>query len=86
MNKEDFIIDLAKKLVAAGNVMTTSELADELNKNGYATNYGEPYSGKRGTLTNVSKIYDDLIKQGRIADADAVAKAFVKEDGTYAYK
>lgn len=86
MNKIDFVVDLAQKLVKSGKTMTASQLADVLNKNGYNTNVGGTYSGGRGTLTTVSSIYNELIKQGRLVDADNVAKAFVKEDGNYAYK
>lgn len=86
MNKTDFVADLAQKLVKAGKTMTASQLAGELNKNGYKTNAGDIYLGERGTLTTVSSIYDELMKNGRTVDADAVAKAFTKEDGTYAYQ
>ena len=65
--------------------MSGPELADHLNRNGFTTSYGSEYEGKRGTYTLISATYKELTSLNRISDAENVAKAFVKENGTPAY-
>lgn len=84
-DKKEYISKLANHLVDTGKIMSGPELADHLNRNGFQTSYGTDYEGKRGTYTLISAIYKELTNLGRVSDADKIAKAFVKEDGTPAY-
>ncbi len=83
--KKEYISKLANHLVDNGKIMSGPEFADHLNRNGFQTSYGTDYEGKRGTYTLISATYKELTDLGRISDAENVAKAFVKEDGTPAY-
>jgi hypothetical protein len=85
MNKYAFIRDLAIRLRRAGSTMTVQNLAIQLNSNGYLTSYGTNYMGARGTYTLVHAVYDWLAGTGQQNDADCVAEAFTKWDGSYAY-
>lgn len=83
--KKIFIKNLANHLANTGTVMSGSELGEHLNRNGIQTDYGTDFAGKRGVYTLVSASYHELVKLGLTSDANNVAKAFVKEDGTPAY-
>lgn len=67
--------------------MSGDELAAHLNRNEFLTGTGEQFKGGRGTYTLIQETYrwvaDEL---GLPKDASKVARAFVKPDGTYAYK
>ena len=67
--------------------MSGDELADHLNRNKISTSYGTEYTGGRGTYRLIKLtwewLYNDL---GFSNEAKKVAKAFVKADGSYAYK
>ena len=66
--------------------MSGGELAEHLNRNHFMTSYGSPYAGGRGTYTLINAtwhwVHDEL---GLEEEAKAIAEAFVKPDGTYAY-
>ena len=67
--------------------MSGKELADDLNRNGYLTSYGESYKGSRGTYALIMATYRWLESDQHLPEeASKVALAFVKPDGTYAYK
>lgn len=83
--KKTFIQNLANHLASTGTVMSGPELADHLNRNGIQTDYGTEYAGGRGVYTLVAATYNELISLDLVSDANNVAKAFVKEDGTPAY-
>lgn len=85
MDKKDYITKLGEFLTDNGTTMSVSELAEHLNRNNFKTNYGSEYQGKRGTYTLVDAVYDELANNGNQAMADKVARAFPKNDGTYAY-
>ncbi len=85
--KKHHIWELAKLLTGKGAHMSGRELANDLNMNGYLTSYGEAYKGGRGTYSLIRATYHWLdTEQHMRQEADKVAVAFVKPDGTYAYK
>jgi hypothetical protein len=67
--------------------MSGEELANHLNRNNFLTGYDTPYQGKRGIYKLIQETYkwlhDDLKLK---SEADHVAAAFVKPDGSYAYQ
>lgn len=67
--------------------MSGAELAEHLNRNNFLTGYGAEYRGERGTYTLIRQtwkwIHDEL---GLPKEAESIARAFVKPDGTYAYE
>lgn len=67
--------------------MSAEELAAHLNRNEFLTTYGTMYQGGRGTYKLIKETWDWL-KNGLLlpGEADKVARAFVKADGTYAYE
>lgn len=85
MNKYIFILTLAALLLERGETMPVPELADLLNQNGFQTSYGDDYKGGRGTYTLISAVYSWLMSEGRQQEANQVAEAFTKPDGTFAY-
>lgn len=85
MEKKEYIRRLANFLAENGTHMAGNELAEHLNRNGFETNYGATYEGVRGTYTLIHATYDWLVSIGSQEEADNVAGAFPKPDGTYAY-
>lgn len=85
MDKKEYIRRLAEFLSSTGTTMQVKELAGLLNWNGFTTNYDEHFKGGRGTYTLIHATYDWLIASNKPTDAENVAKAFKKPDGTYAY-
>ena len=85
--KKLYIWRLAKFLRHNNKTMSADELATHLNRNKFLTSYQVEYSGGRGTYTLIREtwkwIHDEL---GLEDEADAVALAYVKADGTYAYE
>lgn len=85
MDKKKYIAELGEFLTDNGMKMSVPELANHLNRNNFKTNYGEEYKGERGTYTLIEAVYNELSKAGNQTKAEKVAKAFPKNDGTYAY-
>lgn len=85
MNKKDFIAKLAEHLVNTNSRMSSGELATHLNRNGYRNDAGKRYKRSRGVGRLLKTTYDYFDKQGKTIEANNVAQAFVKEDGSYAY-
>jgi hypothetical protein len=85
MNKKEYIGHLANVLVSNNTTMTGEKLAHHLNEIGFKTSYGTEYRGERGTYKLISDTYDWFVANGKQADADNIAHAFTKPDGTYAY-
>lgn len=85
--KKVYVWRLAEFLDRNKMKMSGEELAEHLNRNNFLTEYGTQYEGKRGTYTLIHETWiwlnDDL---GLDDEAKKVAEAFVKPDGTYAYK
>jgi len=85
--KKLYIWRLANFLRSYGMTMSASELADHLNRNNFMTAYGTEYSGGRGTFRLITEtwrwVHNDL---GLDDEAQNVARAYVTEDGRYAYE
>jgi len=77
---------IAAELSKSNCVMSGQTLADLLNKIGFTTNYGSPYSGGRGTYRLIRGAHNRLIRDGREKAAGVVARSFVKPNGHYAYE
>jgi len=84
--KKLYIWRLASFLNQHDMKMSGEELADHLNRNSFLTNYGTEYAGGRGTYKLIKETWrwvnDELLLQD---EAEKIAIAFVKPDGTYAY-
>ena len=86
IEKKEYIRRLFNFLVENETKMTGKNLADHLNWNGYRTNSGDKYVGERGIYTLIHSVYDWLVYSIDSQDeADNIAKAFQKPDGSYAY-
>ncbi len=85
--KKFYVWQLASFLQSFGMTMSGEELADHLNRNNFTTNYRSQYQGGRGTYTLIREtwrwVQDDL---GLPNEAKKIAEAFVKPDGSFAYK
>ena len=85
--KRKFVAELAKTLVLNDCVMSGQELQRIFNRNGIFTTYGCEYSdnggrGIHGTIASIWKYYHDM---NDYQTAYFIARAFVKQDGSYAY-
>ncbi|MBC8141907.1 MAG: hypothetical protein H7Y38_10755 [Armatimonadetes bacterium] len=84
--KRQFVRELANKLFAAGKTIDATELAIRLNAAGHMTGYGTEFAGERGTYMLIRGVYYWLDKVINSHDeSTAVARAFTKPDGRYAY-
>ena len=88
MNKKKlYVWRLASFLSDHQMVMSGEELADHLNRNKFLTSYGEEYQGGRGTYKLIKETWNWVNEElGLDDEAEKVAKAFVKPDGSYAYE
>jgi len=85
--KKLYIWKLGVFLAQNGMKMSGEELAKHLNRNDFLTSYGTEYKGGRGTYRLIRETHywvKDELKLTK--EANLVAKAFVKPDGTHAYK
>ena len=83
---KSLVLRVALALGRSGKTMPAPDLVPMLNAAGIRTTRGVPYTGGgRGIYTLVRATYDELVGLGRQADADAVAAAFTRPDGSYAY-
>jgi hypothetical protein len=85
MDNKQYVLEVATVLHKANATLPAKELADIMNKFNHTTTYGAKYAGTRGTYTLIHATYDWLTKQGKINEAEIIAKAFTKPDGSYAY-
>jgi hypothetical protein len=86
-DKKVYIWKLGAFLHAQGMVMSGEELADHLNRNKFLTSYGTEYQGGRGTYRLIKQTWEWLQNELKLgAEAEAVARAFVKANGDYAYE
>jgi len=86
LEKKEYVRRLAKFLVENQTTMTGRNLADHLNWNEFKTSYDTEYAGGRGTYKLINATYDWLVSIEFQNDADCVALAFKKPDGTFAYE
>lgn len=85
MDKFNYIRFSAKLLVENKTTMTALDLVEELNNRNYFTDRGESFLGGEGIYKLISSTYKRLVDSGNQEDADSVAVAFTKQDGSYAY-
>ena len=85
LDSRTFVGNLAVFLFNNNCKMSGRELADLLNRNGHKTSYGTLYKGGRGVYALIRESYRWFRQNEELEKSDAIAKAFVKEDGTYAY-
>lgn len=85
-NKKTYLWKLAIFLTSNKMVMSGEELAGHLNRNGFLTSYGTEYEGGRGTYKLISETYHWLRSLDLINEAQKVAEAYVKPDGSFAYE
>ena len=64
--------------------MSGRELTDLLNRNKNKTTYGTLYGGDRNVYNLIRESYRWFRQKGELQKSNAIVKAFVKEDGTYA--
>jgi len=86
MESKEYVAVIGNFLAEHGTKMSAEELAAHLNRNDFRTGYNTPYAGGRGVYKLIHATYDWLVAQGKQKDADAVASAFTKTDGSYAYE
>lgn len=85
--KKHCVWQWASHLRANQETRSGKELAGHLNRNNFRTGYGTQYAGGRGTYTLIKKTWEWINNELRLpSEAKKVADAFVKLDGTYAYK
>jgi hypothetical protein len=85
--KKLYVWQLAAFLSHFEMKMSWKELADHLNRNRFLTGTGQKYKGERGTYTLIKETYRWVKEElGLKKEASKVAQAFVKPDGSYAYK
>lgn len=85
-SKKAYIWKLAMFLASNKMVMSGEELAEHLNRNGFLTSYGSEYQGGRGTYKLIRETYHWLKNLDLIVEAQKVAEAYVKPDGSFAYE
>ncbi len=81
-----FVADEAMRLIRSGQTAWGGLLSDLLNNSGHRTSYGSLYSGGRGIFTLIRTTWKRLMAMGLADQAEAVARAFVKANGRYAYE
>lgn len=85
--KRLYVWQLASFLRQYGMTMSGEELAAHLNRNRFFAGTGERYRGGRGTYTLIRETWKWVQNELELPEeAKKVADAFVKPDGTYAYK
>ena len=85
--KKIYIWKLATFLHTHEMVMSGEERAAHLNRNIFLTSYGTKYQGGRGTYKLIKQTWKWLYKDLKLKkEANHVAKAFVNQNGDYAYK
>ncbi|MDD9859262.1 MAG: hypothetical protein OXU40_02300 [Nitrospira sp.] len=85
--KKVYVWQLGSFLYDHGKVMSGEELAKHLNRNNFLTGYGKEYAGGRGTYKLIKVTWRWLNDElGLPSEAEKVAEAFVKRDGSHAHK
>ena len=85
MDKYEFIRQMANFLIQHQRTMNAQDLVALLNWNKYHTDYGTKYRGGRGIYKLIHATYDWLVDIECQPEADNVALAYFKPDGSYAY-
>ena len=84
--KKLYVYRLASSLYVNRETMSGRTLAEHLNQNGFLTSYGTEYQGGRGTYRLIGVTWKWVNDEHGLREAQKVAKAFVKPDGSYAYE
>jgi ABC-type uncharacterized transport system YnjBCD substrate-binding protein len=86
--KFNAVFSHAASLAAQGVTETFDDLAAWLNRNGFRTGYGTPYTGGRGVARLVHAVYAYAHDELGMGDAGAapVAEAFTNRNGAFAYE
>lgn len=85
-SKYEFVAWVADELKKRDTFMSVPKLMDLVNAKGGKTNYGEPFSGGRGSYRLVSGTYHRMMAAKRPDRAHNVAVAFRRPNFEYAYK
>ena len=85
MEKKEYVSKLAKFLVDNNSTMSADILVTHLNWNKFRTDAGTVYRAGRGIYKLIESTYKWLQSSVQNTDAENVAKAFKKPDGTFAY-
>jgi hypothetical protein len=84
--KKLYIWRLAAFLHSNDMAMSGDELAAHLNRNNFTTGYGAQYQGARGTYKLITETWNWVNNDlGLENEAQAVALAHVKPDGSHAW-
>ena len=85
--KRKFIADLAETLMKNRMVMSGQQLQTLLNMNNILTSHGYDYAenGGRGVHGLISKVWAYYYKKKEFQIAYNIARAFVNQNGDYAY-
>lgn len=84
-DKYQFVSWVAEELAKRDSFMSVPALMDLVNANGGETDYGEPFTGGRGSYRLVSGAYHRLENAGQKERARSVAVAFRRPNFEYAY-
>lgn len=86
--KRKFIASLAEFLIENNSVMTGQELQTLFNRNGIKTNWGGEYSenGGRGIHNLITQVWNYYHERQEYQTAYNIARAFVNQNGEYAYE
>jgi hypothetical protein len=85
ISKREYLFHLSQFLNKYNMKMSGSELVEHFRRNSITTDYGTSYVGGRGVYKFISSVYNFYAGKGEQEYADSIARAFVKQDGTYAY-
>ena len=86
-NKKLYVWQLAAFLRHYKMTMSGEELAAHLNRNNFLAGTGEKYKGGRGTYTLIRETWRWVNNDLDLPEEAAkIAKAYVKPNGSYAYK
>jgi hypothetical protein len=85
MDKFEFVAWVADELRKRGTFMSVPALCELLNFRGFTTDYGDGYSGGRGSYRLISAAYHRQTDAGAHERANNIALAFRRPNFDYAY-
>ncbi len=85
IDKYEFVARVADELAKRDAFMSVPALMELVNSKGGRTNYGEPFSGVRGSYRLVSGTYHRMTRAGSPDRAHSVAVSFRRPNFEYAY-
>ena len=86
--KREFLASLAEFLIHNNSVMSGKEIQTLFNQNGIRTNWGGEFSenGGRGIHNLITQVWNYYHDRGEFQTAYNIARAFVNQNGEYAYE